>query len=306
MDFQQLKYVIEVANCGSINKAAEKLFVSQPNISKAILHLEKELNITIFNRNTKGVTLTKDGSGFILYARSLIDQFNHIETMYKKPIENNKKRLSIYTQKIKFIYDAFYDFYNKAESGHFQFDIRENCREKIVEAVEKSIAEIGFIIVTNVQSKLWKYFLKQKNIEFNEIMRGKPCVCLGKSNLLADREMLSAQDLKNYTNVRCYSGQESSLNYSLEQSLLGFEEGEINKKICLNDIDVCNELINRIDGYSIGVTWNNINCSNISVKEIPLSENSITFTLGWIKKKNVELSQETKLFLDLLNQRIKL
>lgn len=306
MDFQQLKYVIEVANCGSINKAAEKLFVSQPNISKAILHLEKELNITIFNRNTKGVTLTKDGSGFILYARSLIDQFNHIETMYKKPIENNKKRLSIYTQKIKFIYDAFYDFYNKAESGNFQFDIRENCREKIVEAVEKSIAEIGFIIVTNVQSKLWKYFLKQKNIEFNEIMRGKPCVCLGKSNLLADREMLSAQDLKNYTNVRCYSGQESSLNYSLEQSLLGFEEGEINKKICLNDIDVCNELINRIDGYSIGVTWNNINCSNISVKEIPLSENSITFTLGWIKKKNVELSQETKLFLDLLNQRIKL
>lgn len=306
MDFQQLKYVIEVANCGSINKAAEKLFVSQPNISKAILHLEKELNITIFNRNTNGVTLTKDGSGFILYARSLIDQFNHIETMYKKPIENNKKSFSIYTQKIKFIYDVFYDFYSKAESECFKFDIRENCREKIVEAVEKSIAEIGFIIVTNVQSKLWKYFLKQKNIEFNEIMRGKPCVYLGKNNKLAYKEMISAQDLKNYTNVRCYSGQESSLNYSLEQSLLGFEEGEINKKICLNDIDVCNELINRIDGYSIGVTWNNINCSNISVKEIPLTENSITFTLGWIKKKNVELSQETKLFLDLLNQRIKL
>lgn len=305
MDFQQLKYVIEVANCGSINKAAEKLFVSQPNISKAILNLEKELNIIIFNRNTNGVTLTKDGSGFILYARSLLEQFNHIETMYKKPIENNKKRLSIYTQKIKFIYDVFYDFYNKAESECFQFDIRENCREKIVEAVEKSIAEIGFIIVTNVQSKLWKYFLKQKNIEFNELMRGEPCVYLGRNNKLADREILSAEDLKSYTNVRCYAGQESSLNYSLEQSLLGFEEGDINKKICLNDMDVCNELINRIDGYSIGVTWNNIKCSNIAVKEIPLNENSITFTLGWIKKKNVELSEEAKLFLELLKQRIK-
>lgn len=305
MDFQQLKYVIEVANCGSINKAAEKLFVSQPNISKAILNLEKELNITIFNRNNNGVTLTKEGNGFILYARSLVAQFNHIEAMYKKPFENNKKRLSIYTQKIKFIYDVFYEFYNEVESEYFQFEIRENCREKIVEAVEKSIAEIGFIVVTNVQSKLWKHLLKRKNIEFNDLIKGTPCVYLGKNNSLADRKILSAEELRKYTNVRCYAGYESTLNYSLEQSLLGFEDRDINKKICLNDTAICNEIINRIDGYTIGVTWNNENCENTEVKEVPLSENGITFTLGWIKKKNSELSDEAKLFIELLKQRIK-
>lgn len=61
MDLKQLEYFIIVSDCGSINKAAEVLFTTQPNISKTILSLERELKVELFHRSNKGVKLTEKG-----------------------------------------------------------------------------------------------------------------------------------------------------------------------------------------------------------------------------------------------------
>ena len=53
-----MKYAVEVAKTGSLNKAAEKLFMAPPNLSRSIKELESDLGITIFERSQKGVTLT--------------------------------------------------------------------------------------------------------------------------------------------------------------------------------------------------------------------------------------------------------
>ena len=55
MTLQQLKYVVTVAEKGTLSEAAKELFVSQPALTKAIKELEDEMNITIFNRTNKGV-----------------------------------------------------------------------------------------------------------------------------------------------------------------------------------------------------------------------------------------------------------
>lgn len=64
MTLQQLKYVITVANTGTITEAANRLFISQPSLTNAIHELEKEMNITIFNRTNKGISISKEGGGF--------------------------------------------------------------------------------------------------------------------------------------------------------------------------------------------------------------------------------------------------
>lgn len=73
MQIQQLFYAAEVAERGSINKAAEALFITQPSLSKAIINLEGELNIRIFNRNNKGVTLTEEGKSLYQYIRTILN-----------------------------------------------------------------------------------------------------------------------------------------------------------------------------------------------------------------------------------------
>ena len=65
MNIVYLKYAVTVAKAGSLTKAAEELFVAQPNLSRAIKELEKDLGITIFDRNSKGIRLTSDGEKLV-------------------------------------------------------------------------------------------------------------------------------------------------------------------------------------------------------------------------------------------------
>lgn len=65
MTLQQLKYMITVADTGTITEAANKLYISQPSLTNAIHELEKEMNIVIFNRTNKGISLSKEGEIFL-------------------------------------------------------------------------------------------------------------------------------------------------------------------------------------------------------------------------------------------------
>ena len=82
MTFQQLTYVVEVSKCGSINKAAHKLFLSQSGISTAVRELEQELGIQFFTRSNRGVEFTPAGKEFLGYAVSLLEQKQRIERLY--------------------------------------------------------------------------------------------------------------------------------------------------------------------------------------------------------------------------------
>ena len=64
MTLQQLKYVVTVAEKGTLSDAAKELFVSQPALTKAIKELEDEMNISIFNRTNKGVIVSLEGECF--------------------------------------------------------------------------------------------------------------------------------------------------------------------------------------------------------------------------------------------------
>ena len=74
MTLQQLKYVIAIAESGSITSAAQKLLIAQPSLSKSVSELEKEMGITIFCRNNKGIYLSEDGFKFLTYARQVLSR----------------------------------------------------------------------------------------------------------------------------------------------------------------------------------------------------------------------------------------
>lgn len=82
MTLQQLKYVVEVAERGSITEAAKSLFIAQPSLSAAIRDLEEETGTTIFLRNSRGILLTQEGVEFLGYARQVVQQAALIEDKY--------------------------------------------------------------------------------------------------------------------------------------------------------------------------------------------------------------------------------
>ena len=84
MTLHQLRHVIRVASTGSINKAAKLLGISQPTLTDSIKKLERELDITIFERQPSGVHLTQEGTEFLDYARDIIRRTNQVENLYRQ------------------------------------------------------------------------------------------------------------------------------------------------------------------------------------------------------------------------------
>ena len=108
MNIVHLKYAIMVADLGSISKASEKLYIAQPNISRAIKELETDLNITIFDRGSKGMVLTPEGGRFITYGKRVLAQIDEMEKMFK---ETKKKDVfSISVPRSSYISEAFVKF----------------------------------------------------------------------------------------------------------------------------------------------------------------------------------------------------
>ena len=105
MTLPQLHYVITIAEKGSMNKAAESLYISQPSLTSSVKELEKELGITIFNRSGRGVTLTNDGAEFLLYAREIYGQYENVLEKYGKA-GTLKKKFGISTQHYSFAVKA--------------------------------------------------------------------------------------------------------------------------------------------------------------------------------------------------------
>lgn len=90
MTLQQILYALTIEECGSMNKASEKLFIVQPTLTNAIRELEKEMGITIFLRTRKGIIPTPEGREALNDLRNFYQHYEMLMQKYEG--EENFKR----------------------------------------------------------------------------------------------------------------------------------------------------------------------------------------------------------------------
>ena len=147
MTLQQLKYVITVAETGTITEAANKLYISQPSLTNAVHELEKEMNIVIFNRTNKGISLSKEGEDFLGYARQVLEQAAILEDKYKKH-DGGKKQFCVSTQHYSFAVNAFVDLIKQYGQEEYDFSLRETQTYEIIDDVAVGRSEIGILYLS--------------------------------------------------------------------------------------------------------------------------------------------------------------
>lgn len=124
MTIQQLKYIIKVAETGSITEAAKALFISQPSLSNAIREIEKEARLTIFTRSRQGIALTKEGLEFLGYARNVVQQMELLEDKYITSV-SEKIRFAVSTQHYTFTSNAFVEMIERFGEERYEFILNE-------------------------------------------------------------------------------------------------------------------------------------------------------------------------------------
>ena len=181
MTLQQLHYAIVISETGSMNKAAERLYIAQPSLTGAMQELERELGITIFHRSGRGVTLTNDGQEFIDYARQVYHQYETLAEKYAHPNEL-KKKFGVTTQHYSFAVKAFVEMAKSFDTAKYDFAIRESKTREVIDDVASLRSEIGILYLSDFNRNVITKILRANDIEFHELMDCKSYVFLWKNH----------------------------------------------------------------------------------------------------------------------------
>ncbi len=198
MTLQQLKYIITIAETGSITTAAQRLFIAQPSLSKSVAELEKEMGITIFNRSNRGVYLSEDGTKFLSYARQIVEQAELLENEYKSTAPP-RRAFAVSAQHYAFVVNAFVQLVREYGRDKYEFSLRELKTAEIIEDVRTHRSDIGVLFLSGFNREVIRHILQNEEIKFVPLFTAKPHVFVSRSNPLVGRSYVTLDDLKAFT-----------------------------------------------------------------------------------------------------------
>lgn len=298
MTLQQLKYIVTVAEFGSITEAAEQLFISQPSLTTAIRSIEAEMNIVIFNRSNKGVTVTREGEEFLSYARQLLEQANIMKEKFAGTSVRNA-RFSVSCQHYSFAVNAFVDVIKYYNANHYDFVLRETQTYEIIEDVSLGKSEIGILYLCDKNKEVIEKLLKKNDLLFEELLVASPHVFICKDHPLAEKDIIRLDDLNNYPYLSFEQGDYNSFYFS-EEILSTLDRP---KNIKVRDRATLFNLVIGLNGYTVssGIIDSRLNGESIIAKPLESKEN---MRIGIITKKNMMLTRYGASYLEALKNQV--
>lgn len=246
MTLQQLKYVIEVADRGSITEAAKSLFIAQPSLSAAIHELEAETDTKIFKRSSRGVLITPEGAEFLGYARQVVQQAALIEDKYIAR-SSVRQRFSVSTQHYSFTSSAFVELVRAQGGEAYEFTLREGKTYDTINDVRTLRSEMGVLYLSSFNEAVIRKMLRESNLVFSELFSARPHIFVGRNNPLAGRESVTLADLEPLPCLTYEQGDQNAFYFSEEiLSTLNHE-----KSIKVTDKGTIIDLMVGTDGYTI-------------------------------------------------------
>ena len=293
MTLQQLKYILAISAYGSMNKAAEQLYVSQPSLTSSVQELEKEIGIKIFNRSGKGVTLTNDGAEFLQYARQVVSQFDVLAEKYISK-GGIKKKYGVSTQHYSFAVKAFVEMVKEFDTSEYEFAIRETKTLEIISDVATLRSEIGIIYLNDFNRQSMKKLLSSNGLKFHALTNCNPFVYIWKGHPLASQKSISFEQLDEFPCLSFEQGDNSSF-YLAEEIL---STNDYQRIIKANDRATMLNLMIGLNGYTLcsGIICEELNGSDYIA--VPFeSGNDEVMEIGYITLKNVILSELAETYL---------
>ena len=246
MTLEQLRYIVEVASVGSITKAAQNLFISQPNLSTAIKNLEAELGYDIFIRSKNGTTLTYNGIQLLHHANNIQIQLNEIQQI-DKHTRDETKRLSVLTQVTSASLLKMVNLYEDYADSPLHFHYRQLTFTPIVKAIIDMKADVGIVSypinkAESVHKLFWENQIEEKILKKYRLNIG-----IIENHPLADRQDVSLQDIAEYPLV-LLAGDEADFFYGDYLDTTGYFSHR--QKISVGDIFSMYYMMDCLNGVS--------------------------------------------------------
>lgn len=201
MNIVHLKYAIEVEKAKSINKAAEKLYMGQPNLSRAIKELEDSLGITIFNRTSHGMTITPEGEEFLVYAHKILEQVDAVEAIYRSK-KHDKKKFKISVPRASYISAALSEFTKDLDKDKsYEIYYKETNSARTITNILQNDYKLGIIRYQQTFESYFENMLSDKGLDGKLITEFSYRLLVNKESPLAKLEVVNPEDLSGYVEI---------------------------------------------------------------------------------------------------------
>ncbi len=201
MNILHLKYAVEVAKTQSISKAAENLYMGQPNLSRAIKELEETIGITIFRRTSKGITTTPDGDEFLRKARRIVAQVDEMEALYRTK-RTRKQSFSVCVPRASYIAAAMTELAKKLSlSEPTEIFYKETNSGDAVSSVIRGDYSLGIVRYQAAFEKYFANIFKEKKLFYETVAEFRYLMLIRSDDPLAKAENITADDLKSLIEI---------------------------------------------------------------------------------------------------------
>ncbi len=203
MNTLHLRYAIAVDRTRSISKAAEELFMGQPNLSRAIKELEKSVGITIFKRTSKGIEPTREGERFLQYAASVVQQIDMLESMYHSQGDGMGKLIfSVSVPRASYISHSFTELVKEyADSDGIEFYFKETNAFRAIKNLFDENFNLGIVRFQDIHEQLFLTYFKEKSLKAIELLSFEYCIVMSVAHELAAQQTIQFEHLNGYIEI---------------------------------------------------------------------------------------------------------
>ena len=309
MNLSQVEVIVEIAKAGSISKAAQNLFISQPGVSKILQKFEEEVGAQIFERVSTGVRLTPIGRRFVDNAQDIIEQVDKLEDLFGSGASSVYMEVSLASMSYHFMQRMLPELYNKYSQNTINIRYMECGVDDELKLINKGEIEIG--VVT-----LWQQDLKRvmkralaKGIEYHRMGAADPYIAVSRNSKKYPEEIeeLDFQRLATMPIVSISPSSPSRLTgWDFMRQIFGRARlGTSNREITTNNTGTMKEIVCQTDGFSLVLLNKGIYRRYgffEDIRLIPVLDENIHFELGWLQRANTVRSPLANEFVNVLRE----
>ncbi len=247
IELKQLQFFAACVEEGSFSRAAEVLYTSQPNVSKVINELEREIGIKLFERGGRGVEPTSDGKSLYEYAHEMLLKEATVSNLLRSRSGNT---LRISFNHSRSMSQVLSDFYEK-KNGNIQLKVREGDTDMVVNDVRHFYSDLGITFILEKQLSAFQYSLDRNGLSMETIRTDKAQIGIGSANSLCGAGTIALNRLSDENFVR-----HSEDFFSLENGISMIEPSlkpALDKAVVSNSVQFVINMLLTTDKCNISV-----------------------------------------------------
>lgn len=294
MELKQLEYLIAAVESRSLNKAAERLYTSQPNISKVLKSFEEELSIKVLERTSKGVYLTQEGAQIYDYAKSILKTARTIDKIAEHAGYAHLKVAACADHSLT---RKLADFYMDTRAQAVHIELFSDTVEAVVSHVQSFGSDIGLIYYATHQAHAFEQMLSKKHLAFHPLKDCKLCLYVGPEHPYYDMTGIPYEHLTNQKYV-----QGKSDFFSLLDNIGAFSNGRVTHHqmrhiVHTNSDDAFMTMLKHTDLCALGIDLDGAAYEDVGIHKIPIDDSKQCLTLGYVTRKGHGTNWQEDMFI---------